>query len=76
MSIVIAGDMHMRMAELLLLSVIAIAMVALPYRLHARSHVICKKIVPRPVIIAKKIIRPPDPELTRILDAIKEILNK
>jgi len=66
----------MRLLDKVMLAALSIAMVGIALRVHGRTHVIRKKIVPTPVIVAKKILRPADTELTRILDAIKEILNK
>jgi hypothetical protein len=68
--------MHMRLLDKVMLTAMVFAMLMIALRHHDLSHVIRKKIVPTPVIVAKKIVRPADPELTRILDAIKEILNK
>lgn len=77
MSTATTGDTLMRLVEISALLAVSIAMLVMPYKLHRDSHLVTKKIAPAP--IRKKIVLPPtidDPELTRILDAIKEILNK
>ena len=67
----------MRLVEISVLLTVSIAMLVMPYKQHRATHIVTKKIAPAP--IRKKIVLPltiDDPELTRILDAIKEILNK